>query len=94
MAEWYGVCWRWLRSWKASPGGKRHGSPAWIARRCVIGCIATMKRAWRGFEEGVAGLQPRAIPGRSGKLTEEQMAQVRTMMVLEGPGPDVDGVIR
>ena len=52
-------------------------------------------RDWvhRYNDEGVAGLQPRAIPGRTGKLTEEQKEQVRAM-VLEGPDPDVDGVIR
>ena len=43
--------------------------------------------------EGVAGLYPRAIPGRPGALTEAQMAEVRTM-VLEGPNPDIDGVVR
>jgi len=52
-------------------------------------------RDWvhRYNEEGVAGLSPRAIPGRPGALTDEQMEQLRTM-VLEGPDPDVDGVVR
>ncbi|HEX8789262.1 MAG TPA: helix-turn-helix domain-containing protein [Telluria sp.] len=42
---------------------------------------------------GVAGLQSRASPGRPGTLTDEQVEQVRTM-VLEGPDPEVDGVVR
>jgi len=52
-------------------------------------------RDWvhRYNDEGVAGLHPRAIPGRPGVLTEEQKEQVRTM-VLEGPNPDIDGVVR
>ena len=52
-------------------------------------------RDWvhRYNDEGVAGLRPRAIPGRPGALTEEQKEQLRTM-VLEGPDPDLDGVVR
>ena len=52
-------------------------------------------RDWvhRYNDEGVAGLHPRAIPGRPGALTDEQMEELRTM-VLEGPDPDVDGVVR
>jgi transposase len=52
-------------------------------------------RDWvhRYNEEGVAGLHPRAIPGRPGALTKEQMEQVRAM-VLEGPDPEIDGVVR
>jgi transposase len=52
-------------------------------------------RDWvhRYNEEGVAGLYPRAIPGRPGALTEEQMAEVRAM-VLSGPDPEIDGVVR
>jgi transposase len=43
--------------------------------------------------EGVAGLYPRAIPGRPGTLTDEQKAEVRAM-VLSGPDPEIDGVVR
>ena len=52
-------------------------------------------RDWvhRYNEEGVAGLYPRAIPGRPGALTEEQMEEVRAM-VLAGPDPAIDGVVR
>jgi len=52
-------------------------------------------RDWvhRYNEEGVAGLYPRAIPGRPGALTEEQIKELRTM-VLEGPDPEIDGVVR
>jgi len=52
-------------------------------------------RDWvhRYNEEGVAGLYPRAIPGRPGALTEEQMETVRAM-VLNGPDPEIDGVVR
>jgi len=52
-------------------------------------------RDWvhRYNDEGVDGLYPRAIPGRPGALTDEQKEQVRTM-VLEGPNPSVDGVVR
>ena len=52
-------------------------------------------RDWvhRYNDEGVAGLHPRAIPGRPGTLTAEQLQEVRSM-VLEGPNPEIDGVIR
>jgi transposase len=52
-------------------------------------------RDWvhRYNEEGVAGLYPRTIPGRPGALTEEQMEEVRAM-VLNGPDPEIDGVVR
>jgi transposase len=52
-------------------------------------------RDWvhRYNDAGVTGLHPRPISGRPGALTEEQKEQVRTM-VLEGPNPDVDGVVR
>ena len=52
-------------------------------------------RDWvhRYNDEGVAGLHPRAVPGRPGTLTAEQLQEVRSM-VLEGPNPEIDGVIR
>jgi transposase len=52
-------------------------------------------RDWvhRYNEEGVAGLYPRAVPGRPGALTNEQMEEVRAM-VLAGPDPEIEGVVR
>ena len=52
-------------------------------------------RDWvhRYNEEGIAGLSNRPPPGRSPKLTEGQMAALKAV-VLTGPDPVVDGVVR
>ena len=52
-------------------------------------------RDWvhRYNEEGIAGLSNRPAPGRSPKLTEGQMAALKAV-VLAGPDPAVDGVVR
>ena len=52
-------------------------------------------RDWvhRYNEEGIAGLSNRVAPGRSPKLTEGQMAALKAV-VLAGPDPAVDGVVR
>lgn len=52
-------------------------------------------RDWghRYNEEGVAGLDRRAIPGRPGALTDEPMEAVRAML-LSGADPEIDGVVR
>lgn len=52
-------------------------------------------RDWihRYNEEGIAGLRSRASPGRPAALSEEQMEELR-IMVLEGPDPERNGVIR
>ena len=52
-------------------------------------------RDWvhRYNEEGIAGLSNRPLPGRSPKLTEGQMAALKAV-VLAGPDPAVDGVVR
>lgn len=47
-------------------------------------------RVYHDNDEGVAGLHQRAVQGRPGSLTE---AKVRSM-VLEGPAPDLEGVVR
>ena len=43
--------------------------------------------------EGVSGLRSRLSPGRPGALNEAQMEELRTM-VLEGPDPERNQVIR
>ena len=43
--------------------------------------------------EGVAGLHPRPSPGRPSRLSEAQMAELRTL-VVDGPDPEKDGVVR
>jgi transposase len=43
--------------------------------------------------EGVAGLYPRSSPGRPSRLSEAQMAELRTL-VVDGPDPEKDGVVR
>ncbi len=43
--------------------------------------------------EGIAGLSNRPLPGRARKLTEGQMASLKAI-VLRGPDPAVDGVMR
>jgi len=68
-------------------------SPAEAARLNGMDRQTLRDRVHRYNDEGVAGLYPRAIPGRPGTLTDEQMDQLRTM-VLEGPDPDVGGVVR
>jgi transposase len=52
-------------------------------------------RDWvhRYNEEGIAGLSNRPPPGRSPKLSEGQMAALKAV-VLAGPDPAVDGVVR
>jgi transposase len=52
-------------------------------------------RDWvhRYNEAGIAGLSNRPPPGRSPKLTEGQMAVLKAV-VLAGPDPTVDGVVR
>jgi transposase len=52
-------------------------------------------RDWvhRYNDEGVAGLHSRVSPGRPGALNGAQMAALRSM-VLEGPDPERDAVIR
>ena len=52
-------------------------------------------RDWvhRYNEAGIAGLSNRPAPGRSPKLTEGQMAALKAV-VLAGPNPAVDGVVR
>jgi len=52
-------------------------------------------RDWvhRYNDQGVAGLHSRTSPGRTAKLTKEQMEEVRAM-VLAGPNPEIDGVVR
>jgi transposase len=52
-------------------------------------------RDWvhRYNEAGVDGLRPRVIPGRPNALTDEQMEELRTM-VLKGPDSERDGVVR
>src|SRR5262249_38102298 len=52
-------------------------------------------RDWvhRYNEEGVEGLYSRASPGRPSALTDEQMEELRTL-VLEGPDPQRHQVIR
>lgn len=52
-------------------------------------------RDWvhRYNKEGIAGLSNRPLPGRSPKLTEGQMAALKAV-VLTGPDPAVDGVVR
>src|SRR5579872_5902711 len=52
-------------------------------------------RDWvhRYNEAGIAGLSNRPLPGRSPKLTEGQMAALKAV-VLTGPDPAVDGVVR
>ena len=52
-------------------------------------------RDWvhRYNEEGISGLSNRLAPGRSPKLTEGQMAALKAV-VLAGPDPAVDGVVR
>ena len=52
-------------------------------------------RDWvhRYNEEGIAGLSNRVAPGRLPKLTEGQMAALKAV-VLAGPDPAVDGVVR
>ena len=49
--------------------------------------------AHRYNDEGVAGLPSRVSPGRPGALNGEQMDVLRSM-VLEGPDPERDAVIR
>ena len=49
--------------------------------------------AHRYNDEGVAGLRSRVSPGRPGALNGEQMEELRSM-VLEGPDPERDRVIR
>ena len=49
--------------------------------------------AHRYNDEGVAGLPSRVSPGRPGALNGEQMAALHSM-VLEGPDPERDAVIR
>jgi transposase len=43
--------------------------------------------------EGVGGLHPRPSPGRPSRLSEAQMAELRTL-VVDGPDPEKDGVVR
>ncbi|MGH7104626.1 MAG: IS630 family transposase [Acetobacteraceae bacterium] len=52
-------------------------------------------RDWvrRYNEEGIAGLRSRASPGRPAALSEEQMAELR-VMVLDGPDAKRHGVVR
>jgi transposase len=52
-------------------------------------------RDWvhRYNKAGIAGLSNRPAPGRSPKLTEGQMAALKAV-VLAGPDPVVDGVVR
>jgi transposase len=52
-------------------------------------------RDWvhRYNEGGIGGLSNRPLPGRSPKLTEGQMAALKAV-VLAGPDPVVDGVVR
>jgi transposase len=52
-------------------------------------------RDWvhRYNEEGVAGLRSRVSPGRPTALREDQMEELR-IMVLEGPDPERNEVIR
>jgi transposase len=52
-------------------------------------------RDWvhRYNDEGVAGLRSRVSPGRPGALNGVQMEELRSM-VLEGPDPERDAVIR
>jgi len=52
-------------------------------------------RDWvhRYNQAGIAGLSNRVAPGRSPKLTEGQMAALKAV-VLAGPDPVVDGVVR
>ena len=49
--------------------------------------------AHRYNEEGVAGLTSRKAPGAAAKLTAAQMAELRDL-VIAGPNPDVDKVVR
>lgn len=52
-------------------------------------------RDWvhRYNDEGVSGLRSRVIPGRPGALNEAQLQELRSM-VLEGPDPERNRVIR
>ena len=52
-------------------------------------------RDWvhRCNEGGVAGLQSRPIPGRAPRLTPEQKAELKALVVA-GPDPERDGVVR
>jgi transposase len=43
--------------------------------------------------EGVAGLVSRAGPGRAPALTDQQMTELKAL-VVEGPDPEKDGVVR
>jgi transposase len=52
-------------------------------------------RDWvhRYNESGVEGLKSRTSPGRTPLLNEEQKAELKAL-VLKGPDPDVDNVVR
>ena len=70
------------------------GSPRAEAAR-LNGMDRQTLRDWvhRYNDEGVAGLRSRVSPGRPGALSGEQMEVLRSM-VLEGPDPERDAVIR
>src|SRR5215467_12290302 len=67
----------------------------WTVRARLAGMDRQTLRDWvhRYNEEGIAGLSNRVAPGRSPKLTEGQMAALKAV-VLTGPDPVVDGVVR
>lgn len=69
------------------------GSRAEAAR--LNGMDRQTLRDWvhRYNEEGIGGLRSRTSPGRPAALSEEQMEELRSM-VLKGPDPERNGVIR
>src|SRR5215472_8950224 len=80
------VCWRLPTHWKGWTVRARRGWLGWTGRPCATG-------VHRYNEAGIAGLSNRPAPGRSPKLTEGQMAALKAV-VLAGPDPVVDGVVR
>jgi transposase len=52
-------------------------------------------RDWvhRYNDEGIEGLKSRSAPGRSSALSEEQMAELKGL-VIKGPDPATDNVVR
>jgi transposase len=63
----------------------RRGWPGWTGRPCATGFTATTRKGLPGLATDHCRLSP--------KLTEGQMAALKAV-VLAGPDPAVDGVVR
>ena len=84
-----------LRRWARQESDGRVAARLFAIANALEGMDRQTLRDWvhRYNEAGIAGLSNRVAPGRSPKLTEGQMAALKAV-VLAGPDPAVDGVVR